>query len=218
MKIATTVLRSIHQRALMPLALVFGLAGISVFAACTDEEMFMFTAAAVVTADIITDDYDHCDRCSGYCGCDESWCDDGCYDCGGCGVYVADAWVWYRDNSLDLATLYLGDTVEVEGEYLEAGRAEQTYIFTLAERGTLTIEVLQCFGAETDLAMELLDEYGNEIAFYDPPSNENISFEYTEADAMTYMLIVSNDRAAGDGHYNLRIALADCVGGHSPDA
>lgn len=105
---------------------------------------------------------------------------------------------------VDLEILDVGVTITLNDISMAAGDDTQSYIFTLSSPSTTDISAVQTSGA-ADLALQLIDQRGAEVFFFDPDGLADPIVLDQPLDQGTYLLIVSNEANAGSGVYNLTV-------------
>ena len=106
----------------------------------------------------------------------------------------------------DLGLLDVGVTATLNGIAIAAGNTAQSYVFTLSSPSTVDIAVLQSAGT-ADLAVQLVNQRGDEVFFIDPVGLDNPVVLDTLLDRGTYLLSVSNELSAGAGVYDLTVEV-----------
>ena len=106
----------------------------------------------------------------------------------------------------DLGILDVGATATLNDIPIAAGEAAQSYVFTLSSPSTVDIAVLQSAGT-ADLALQLVNQRGDEVFFIDPVGLDNPVALDVLLDRGTYLLSVSNELSAGAGVYNLTVEV-----------
>ena len=104
----------------------------------------------------------------------------------------------------DLGILDIGITITLNAMSIAAGDEAQSYVFTLASPATVDFAVRQRMGT-ADLALQLINQRGNEGFFVDPEGLSEPVVLDESLDRGTYLLIVSNERSAGSGVYDLTV-------------
>jgi hypothetical protein len=104
----------------------------------------------------------------------------------------------------DLEILDIGVTTTLNDIAMAAGDDAQSYIFTLESPATVDFDVVQGSGT-ADLALQLVDQRGIEVFFFDPEGLADPVVLDEPLDNGTYMLIVSNQLNAGAGVYDLTV-------------
>ena len=106
----------------------------------------------------------------------------------------------------DLGLLDVGVAATLNGIAIAAGEDAQSYVFTLSSPSTVDIAVLQSAGT-ADLALQLVNQRGDEVFFIDPGGLDNPVVLDTSLDRGTYLLSVSNELSAGAGVYDLTVEV-----------
>ena len=82
--------------------------------------------------------------------------------------------------------------------------ATQTFVFTLPSQGFVDIETIPVAG-DGDIALQIVDQLGNEVAFFDPAGTSLPSIIDEELGPGTYLLVVSNAVGADPATIDLSI-------------
>jgi hypothetical protein len=106
----------------------------------------------------------------------------------------------------DLGLLDVGAIATLNDVAIAAGNTAQSYVFTLSSPSTVDIAVLQSPGT-ADLALQLVNQRGDEVFFIDPVGLDDPVVPGTLLDRGTYLLSVSNELSAGAGVYDLTVAV-----------
>ncbi len=106
----------------------------------------------------------------------------------------------------DLGIFDVGVTVIRHDIAMAAGADTQSYVLTLSAPAHIDFEVLQRTG-DADLAMQLINQRGDEVFFLDPAELGDPVVLDEPLDRGTYLLIVSNEASAGSGVYDLTVAV-----------
>ncbi len=104
----------------------------------------------------------------------------------------------------DLGVLEIGATIALNDISMAAGDDTQSYVFTLSSPSRVDVAAMQSSGA-ADLALQLVDQRGNEVFFFDPDGLADPVVLDEPLDSGTYLLIVSNEVNAGPGIYDLTV-------------
>lgn len=106
----------------------------------------------------------------------------------------------------DLGIFDIGVTTIQHDIAIAAGADAQSYVLTLSAPSHVDFEVLQRTG-NADLAMQLINQRGDEVFFFDPAGLGDPVVLDEPLDRGTYLLIVSNEVTAGSGVYDLTVAV-----------
>ncbi len=107
----------------------------------------------------------------------------------------------------DLGIFDIGDATIRRDIAVAAGANAQSYALTLLAPANVDFEVRQRSG-EADLAIQLINQRGDEIFFVDPVGlSDPVSLE-ASLDRGTYLLIVGNEANAASGVYDLTVAVS----------
>lgn len=107
-------------------------------------------------------------------------------------------------QGVDLEIIDVGVTITLNDISMAAGDDTQSYIFTLSSPSTADISAIQTAGA-ADLALQLIDQRGAEVFFFDPDGLADPIVVDEPLDQGTYLLIVSNALNASAGVYDITV-------------
>lgn len=111
-------------------------------------------------------------------------------------------------DGADFEYIPVNDSRSALDQELFAGEDALCYVFSLDDPANVSLTVTQQGGGMADIALQLIDQRGNEVFFLDPAGTSDPMDGPRSLARGTYILVVSNDSAAPGSIFNLLIDVA----------